>query len=127
MDEIPRYRKKKSQASKSSKRADHKHEYVKSITMLHNPYNPKLISWHWTTNCKICGRQSEFEIDPSDDFRKPEYKGRRLFYAPDMFLSPREILEKFRDFPIYTDTADKPWEICRMSDEDRERYISMGG
>lgn len=126
MDEIPRYRKKKSQASKSSKRADHKHEYVKSITMHRNPYRPELISWYWTTNCKVCGRQGDFIVD-NDDFRKPEYKGRRLFYTAGMFLSPREILERFRDFPVYIQSSENPYELRRMSDEDRERYIRMGG
>ena len=32
-NDVPKYRKKKSQESKSSKRSDHKHNYVKSIRL----------------------------------------------------------------------------------------------
>ena len=125
MDEIPRYKKKKSQASKSSKRANHKHEYVKSITMRRNPYRPELISWYWTTNCSVCGRQGDFIVN-NDDFRKPEYIGRRLFHTDGMFLSPCEILRKFREFPVYLQDADDPFRYRKMTDEEREQYLKMG-
>jgi len=124
--EIPRYKKKKSQASKASKRADHKHEYVKSITVLRNPYRPEMLSWHWTSNCSVCGRQDAF-LGCNDDFRKPEYVGRRLFHAPDMFLSPREILEKFPDYPLYIEDADDHFRSRPITEEEREQFRNMGG
>lgn len=126
MDEVPRYKKKKSQASKSSKRSDHKHEYVKAITAWRNPYRPALLSWNWTTNCKVCGRQDAF-IGNNDDFRKPEYAGRRLFHAPDMFLSPREILERFPGYPVYLQDTDDRFQSHLMTEEERKQFLCMGG
>lgn len=118
MDEIPRYRKKKTQTSKSSKRADHKHEYEKTITAVQGRKAVGFVSWNWSTHCKICGRPGDFIIN-NDDFRKPEYKGRRLFHAAKMFLSPHEILKKYPEFPVYINSDVDPFDLHRMTDAER--------
>lgn len=113
MDEVAKYRKKKSQKSKSSKRSDHKHQYEKTITMntgLHGNMPP---DFYWSTHCAICGRRGEFSID-NDDFRKPEYIGRKLFWASDMCLSQEEVFAKYPDIPVYKNVENDFFEEIRI-------------
>ncbi len=101
-DQELRYRKKKPQESKSSQRADHKHQYVKTITMYVNPYNNNITGYLWTTHCEICGRLGNVNIQDRDDFLKPEYRGLHVFMGPPtVLLSFAEIRAKYPDIPVY--------------------------
>ena len=100
MDEAPKYRKKKSQKSKASNRADHKHQYEKTISVKFNSISGEINGYFWTTHCSICGRLGDFNMN-NDDFRKPEYVGKPLFWSKDMFLSLEEIRKKYPDIPMY--------------------------
>ena len=115
MDEVPRYRKKKPQVSDSSKRSKHKHIYEKSISMYINTVRPELKSYHWSTHCSVCGRRGDFSF-LNDEFRRPEYRGRRLFMDYEMYLPYEEIIAMYPDIPIYaTDPeADDPWAEKRI-------------
>lgn len=100
MDEIGKYRKKKPQNSKSVKRSDHKHQYEKSITVQYSYIDGSITGYNWSTHCSICGRLGDIEVD-NDDFRKPEYVGKRLWWSREMFLSFDEIRKKFPGIPMY--------------------------
>ena len=125
MDEIPRYRKKKPQVSKSSKRSGHKHDYERTLTARLGADN-QIADWHWSTHCKICGRLGEFYID-NDDLRKEEYRGKRLWYYTQMFLSSREILTRYPDIPVYINSIDNPWSYRKMTKEERDKFMKCGG
>ena len=100
MDEIGKYRKRKFRGSKAEKRADHKHQYERTISVHVNPIDGEIDGFYWTTHCSICGRLGDYETD-NDDFRNPEYIGRRLWWCREMFLSMEEIKKKFPDIPMY--------------------------
>ncbi len=101
MDETPKYRKKKAQNSKSEKRSDHKHEYVKTIQMSVNTINGKIDGFYWATHCKVCGRLGSIDVHNNDDFRKPEYYGKSRWWSADMYLPFDEVIAKFPDVPVY--------------------------
>lgn len=111
MDEIPKYKKKKPQKSKANKRADHKHQYVKTISIRRNIFNHNLMTIFWSTHCSICGRFGEYLGD--DDFKKPEYKGVRV-YGPDIYLPVSEILEMYPDVPVYSNPSAELEEDVRI-------------
>lgn len=100
MDEVAKYRKKKPQNSKSSKRSNHKHQYEKSITMQTGIHGDLPPSFYWSTHCSVCGRLGDFSID-NDDFRKPEYRGRNLYWGKDMYLPKDVVFSMYPDIPVY--------------------------
>lgn len=86
------HKKKKSQASKSSKRADHKHQYEKIIL--------QAFFTRWAERCSVCGRiktnkglfgLSDFAVQDGTANDKKYYKE----------LSLDEIKKKFVGIPIY--------------------------
>lgn len=101
MDEVAKYRKKKPQNSKASKRADHKHQYEKSITMHTGLNGNQPPTFYWSTHCSVCGRRGDFSLD-NDDFRKPEYKGKALFWCGEMCLPKEVVFAMYPDIPVYT-------------------------
>lgn len=111
MDEVPKYRKKKPQGSKASKRADHKHRYVKTISMRKNIYDHSLLTFYWSTHCEICGRYGEYLGD--DGLRKPGCEGLRG-WVPDMYLSFDEIRERYPDIPVYGNQSGDLFEDVRI-------------
>lgn len=113
MDEVPKYRKKKPQKSRSKRRSDHKHLYEKAIHVSINPFCDGMKSFHWAEHCSICGRLGDFQIN-DDDFRKPEYRGRRLFFSYDMYLPGCEIYAKFPDAPVYMNSPEDTSAYIRI-------------
>lgn len=111
-EEVGKYRKKKPQTSKSAKRADHKHDYERAITIHINPFDTSILSFFWTERCSICGRLGKW-IGEEDDFKKTEYHGRHV-YGRDVFLSKEEILKKFPDVPVYETDPDDMWNQVRI-------------
>ena len=109
--DIPKYRKKRPQVSKSSKRSNHKHLYEKTITM--HLCKSGSTNFYWSTHCSICGRSGEFNID-NDDFRKPEWKGRVRVWAQNMCISLDEVIKRYPDIPIYGNVPDKLFEEVRI-------------
>lgn len=109
--DIPKYRKKRPRVSKSSKRSDHKHQYVKTISMTGNKFGTP--RFYWSTHCSICGRPGDFNID-NDDFRKPEWKGKIRIWAKDMCIPFDEVVKKYPDIPIYGDSPDDPFGQVRV-------------
>lgn len=106
MDEVARYKKKKPQNSKASKRANHRHRYEQSITM-HTGLNGDLPpSFYWSTHCSICGRLGDFCID-NDDFLKPEYKGKARFWCEGMCIPKEEVFAMYPDVPVYTNVPNE--------------------
>lgn len=90
IDDTPKYRKKRPQNSKVAKRADHKHEYAKTITMSKPRYSD-LPCFFWSEHCLICGKMRNLWFS-SKDFRD-EKTQRRLFL--------KEVIEKYPGVPIY--------------------------
>ena len=98
-NEIAPYKKKSksSRKSKSSKRADHKHDYEKVV----------LESWlgfNWGSRCRICGRidTAPFNYSMSNrrDFLKPETLDKPGHSARD-YLSAEEIKKKFPGVRVF--------------------------
>lgn len=119
MDEVPRYRKKKPQISKSAKRADHKHKYEKSILIVSRTRDePVTISVSWAEFCSVCGRfkRRMVGLPHADDevFVKPEYRGRNLWWSYDMYRPVDEIIAEFPDFPVYTNDPDDYFTYIRI-------------
>lgn len=109
MDEIPKYRKRKQQKSKSSKRSDHKHVYEKSILIHLSCFGDHAITgFYWTTHCSVCGRIGDLSIN-DDDFRRLEYVGRGRTWSAKMYLPKEEILAKFPNVPVYQTNPDDPF------------------
>ena len=91
-DEVGKYRKKKSNKSKSSHRSNHKHEYKKVIVEYGG----------WAEKCTICGRiklNNTFCINK--DFIKPQYKN-YPYISKDMFYSKEEISEQYPNCEFIT-------------------------
>lgn len=118
MDEIAKYRKKKPQNSKSSRRSDHKHVYEKCIQIGYNRFRPELISYiRWSMHCSVCGREDYVgSVYWEDDevFIKPEYRGRHLWSAPDMYRPVEEILSEFPDVPVYETDINNDFKVVRI-------------
>lgn len=83
-EEFLRYKKKKSQKSKSSKRSDHKHQYEDIIVK-------SLVGWQWAERCIICNRV-KYKIAISDrEFVRPEcrqlpYVSQQTYYTYEELL-----------------------------------------
>lgn len=114
MDEIGKYKKKKSQKSKAEKRSDHKHEYEKSIEMTVNTVNGAIDGFYWTTHCRVCGRLGKFDYRNNDDFRRPEWKGKHLWWSSDMYITFDEVVTKYPDIPIYRRDPDDWFKEIRV-------------
>ncbi len=92
-EEEPRHRKKHSQKSKSSRRADHKHDYERVILQA-------FIGWCWGGRCRICGRIDSKEILGSQEFVRPECL-RKPSRGNHDFWTAIELLHLFPNTPIY--------------------------
>lgn len=88
-----KYRKKRPQTSKSSKRADHRHKYEKIIVQ-----TP--VGWDWSKRCIICGRLSNKFVFASRDFIRPDRRSGTGISSRD-FFSLDEMRASFLDVPIY--------------------------
>ena len=104
-NDIPKYRKKKSQESKSSKRSDHKHKYAKSIRMVYGS-NGKLFNVCWSEHCDICGRRGDSDLFNDRDFKQSEYTKEPYKRILGHYLSYNDICKKFPDVPIYRNDPD---------------------
>lgn len=97
--EIPKYKKKKNQKSKSSKRSDHKHQYKKIIIR-------SFIGWQWAKKCEICGR-IQFDFTLADkEFRRPETL-KLPYVSKQHYYTYEEILERYPDIEVINED---PWE-----------------
>lgn len=118
MDEIAKYRKKKPQNSKSSRRSDHKHVYEKCIQIGYNRFRPELVAYIcWSRHCSICGRQDNVGLsfrEEDEVFVKPEYRGRHLWSAPDMYRPVEEILSEFPYVPVYETDINNDFKVVRI-------------
>ena len=109
--DIPKYRKKRPQVSKSTKRSDHKHLYEKTITM--HSHRSGSNDYYWSTHCSICGRPGNFNID-NDDFRLPEWKGKARIWAQNMCIPFDEVVKRYPDIPIYRSGPDTLFQETRI-------------
>lgn len=80
-NEVPKYRKKKDQSSKSSKRSDHKHEYEPCLIIRKRSFAPDKEFKSIAECCKICERiQNEQwwlfvkDISIFDEYEEKGYK-----------------------------------------------------
>lgn len=98
--DVPKYKKKKSQESKSEKRSDHKHAYEKSILLYID--SDGIVNWaNWSQHCSICGRLKSIDHWNVDEFRKTEFQGRSRGFFLNDYLSLDDIFKKFPNVPIY--------------------------
>lgn len=109
--DIPKYRKKRPQVSKTTKRSDHKHRYEKTITM--RSHKSGSADFYWSTHCSICGRSGNFNID-NDDFRRPEWKGKVRVWAQNMCIPFDEVVDRHPDIPIYGYKSEISFEQVRI-------------
>ena len=98
-DEIPKYKKRKNNSSKSSKRSDHKHDYQLVIM-------GGFIGWAWVDRCRICGRVKAKPFSSHKEFMKPEFRN-LPYHCSDSFYSYEELKELYPDVEIVLET---PWE-----------------
>jgi len=104
-NDIPKYRKKKSQESKSSKRSDHKHNYVKSIRLNYSS-NGEIYGAYWSEHCDICGRRGESDPFNDQDFKQPAFSKEPYKRILGHYLSYNDICKKFPNVPIYRNNPD---------------------
>lgn len=89
-----KYRKKKSQKSRSSRRSDHKHDYKKVIIQGY-------VGWTWGKRCSICGRMDNtYRPFSNKEFLKPEYKDCSAV-STKYFMTVKELRDKYVGIPIY--------------------------
>lgn len=98
--EIPKYKKRKNNSSKSSKRSDHKHDYQPVIM------KGFIVGWIWADKCRICGRVKAKHFSARKELMKPEFRS-RPYYCSDFFYSYEELKELYPDAEIVLET---PWE-----------------
>lgn len=118
LDETPRYRKKKRQVSKSEKRSDHKHLYEESILITYNSVDRKTVNLiAWCDHCSVCGRSAGIKLyntDKDEVFKKPEYRGRHLFWSHEQYRPVDEILAEFPNVPVYTNDFNDVFKHIRI-------------
>lgn len=103
-EDTPKHKKKKDQSSKSNRRSDHKHNYVKVIT------SGWLMGFTWAYRCSVCGRIKSVPFSENSTGLTREEKPR--VYGKNTYLSIEEIHEKFPDIDIYVakeDPNNKYW------------------
>lgn len=89
-----KYRKKKSQKSRSSRRSDHKHDYQKVIIQ-------SFCGWTWGKRCSICGRiDNTYRPSSNKEFLKSEYK-EYPSVSTNYFMTVQELQKKYVGIPIY--------------------------
>ena len=116
-----RYRKKRDQKSKASKRSSHKHEYERCIVS-------GIIGWYWGEACKTCGRirsgtSSSFSIN-CEGLRYPDKENKAGFCRED-FYTPEELREKYPGVRIFafksmTPPYDFNYKEVKWDDTDEE-------
>ncbi len=95
MNDQNRYKKKSKTASisKSTKRANHKHDYGQVIIKIKG-----FLGFQWGRQCRICGRMDKsywfYAFTHHADFMKPESTGKPAIGASDYF-SAEEIHQKY--------------------------------
>ncbi len=92
-DEELRHRKKRSQKSKSAKRADHKHDYERIILQ-------SFLGWRWGGRCRICGRLDGKWGFSSTEFVRPECRNKSSRSRRD-YWTATELQQLFPNTPIY--------------------------
>lgn len=93
-EEIVKYKKKKSQKSKSSRKSDHKHTYEKVIAKT-------CLGWAWRDRCSICGKTDNiYGFGFDREFMKKEH---RNSYAINKkyFLTLDEMIDLYPGVKIY--------------------------
>lgn len=105
-EENAKYKKKKDQSSKSNRRSDHKHNYVKIIK------SGWLMGYTWAYRCSICGRTKSVPYAESTIGLTREVKPK--IYGKDTYLSLKEIHEKYpeTDIFIYKENPDNKYWFC---------------
>jgi len=118
--DVASYKKKKtSSKSKSSKRADHKHDYEKVIL-------ESWLGYEWGGMCKICGRIGgncfNFSSKDRKDFMKPR-SSESVGYTIRDFLTVDEIKEKYPGIKIFKfdKTVRHGWVSYKEVRDDEER------
>lgn len=108
-NDIPKYKKKKPQASSAAKRSNHKHEYVETISVFRHSVPQLNKSWTsnaWTMHCAVCGRwkgflNGDFLSHSSDGLYKKNENGE------DVGLTIYELTQRYPGVPIYTNMEDQ--------------------
>lgn len=106
--DIPKYKKKKNNSSKSNKRSDHKHKYTTIIMR-------GFVGWIWGKECEICGRvKSNHFMDR--DFIKPECKddsctGEEKYYSSISEKNYYSYEELRKIYPNIKIIEKAPWEL----------------
>ena len=96
--DIPKYKKKKNNSSKSNKRSDHKHQYITIIMR-------GLVGWVWGAECQICGRiKLNRFIDKS--FIRPQYKD-CPYISEKIYYSYEELRKIYPNMKII---ESDPWD-----------------
>lgn len=99
-DDIPKYRKKKNNDSKSSKRSDHKHQYKRIILK-------GFIGWIWGEKCEICGRVKAKPVIACREFIRPECQNPHLL-SERIYYTYEELVNLYPDVEVI-DKA--PWDF----------------
>ena len=100
-NEIPKYRKQGKKGSDSRKRADHKHIYEDSISVIFNSFNGDILHIFPSKHCAVCGRHDGslngwWHRDRPHDYEVLMPDGR---YRP---MTIFELKEKYTGVPLYT-------------------------
>ena len=108
--EIPRYKKKKPQVSSASKHADHKHDYVKSISVFQHSVPQFNKSWNsnaWTLTWSLWGRFKGFLNGVFFSGINDVVLYKKTAAGENEALTIWELTQKFPGTPIYTNTEDQ--------------------
>ena len=101
LPEVPRHRKPGKRVSDSKKRADHKHNYEDSISVIFNCINGDILNIFPSKHCSVCGRNNGsqngwWHYDHKHDYETLMPDGR---YRP---MTIFELKEKYPGLPLYT-------------------------
>ena len=104
IEDVGKYKKKKdSSKSKSSKKADHKHEYTE--VLLRDVGDIQHIRYRRAEVCKICGKIGHIHFFET----KPHASGGRVV------IQDGELIEMYKNLPRLTCTGDWPEYVDDIS------------
>lgn len=106
-NDVPKHRKKKSQESKSEKRSDHKHDYVKSIYICFDDETTEKVRYaHWAKICSICGRLGHIDMNEDPKLRKAEYRQIHPWIKSHEYLGYEQLIQAFPKVPMYRNNTE---------------------
>ena len=93
INEIPKYKKRKDNSSKSNKRSSHKHEY-ETILLDYG-----FLGFSWVYRCKICGRLKFLNYSAANKGLRKTSDNKTI--GKNTYFSLEELHEKYPDTRIF--------------------------